>query len=115
MVLSYEILDESGALKNTKSTTVAVETLSSFSEEIKIPETLDEGVYILKEVSFHLMVYIKQNPVFEKEIMDAGIKANILRTKDLRQRIIKGLAELKEENWTSENECRTFSEFLKKT
>jgi len=48
VVLSYEILDESGALKSTKSTTVAVETLSSFSEEIKIPETLDEGIYILK-------------------------------------------------------------------
>jgi len=48
VVLSYEILDESGALKNTKSTTVAVETLSSFSEEIKIPETLTDGIYVLK-------------------------------------------------------------------
>lgn len=48
VVLSYEMLDESGALKNTKSTTVAVETLGSFSEEIKIPETLTEGVYVLK-------------------------------------------------------------------
>jgi len=48
VVLSYEMLDESGALKNTKSATVVVETLSSFSEEIKIPETLTEGVYVLK-------------------------------------------------------------------
>lgn len=52
---------------------------------------------------------IERNPVFEKEVVDAGIKANILRTKDSRRKIGKGLEELEEEGWISE------SEFLAKT
>ncbi|MFQ5758394.1 MAG: hypothetical protein ACE5IF_01805, partial [Candidatus Bathyarchaeia archaeon] len=62
-----------------------------------------------------LLPLIEQNPVFEKEIVDAGIKANILRTKDSRKRIKKGLEELEEEGWISESESQTFGEFLAKT
>jgi len=48
VILTYEILTESGHMVSTKATTVAVETLSSFSENLKIPESVDEGFYILK-------------------------------------------------------------------
>jgi hypothetical protein len=48
VVLTYEILTENGHMVSTKATTVAVETLSSFSENLKIPENVDEGFYILK-------------------------------------------------------------------
>jgi len=46
----------------------------------------------------------QENPVFEKEITEAGIKANILRTTELQVGIKKGLTELRDESWISENE-----------
>ena len=46
----------------------------------------------------------QENPVFEKEITEAGIKANILRTTELRVGVKRGITELKDENWISENE-----------
>ena len=62
-----------------------------------------------------LLPLIEQNPVFEKEVVDAGIKANTLRTRDLRRKIRKGLEELEEEGWISESEFQMFSEFLGET
>jgi len=50
------------------------------------------------------------NPVFEKEITEAGIKANILRTTELRVGVIKGLTELRDEGWISENEIQIINE-----
>jgi hypothetical protein len=46
----------------------------------------------------------QENPVFEKEITDAGTKVNILRTKELQAAVKKGLTELKDEGWISDNE-----------
>jgi hypothetical protein len=46
----------------------------------------------------------QENPVFEKEITEAGIKANILRTTELKVGVRKGLTELRDEGWISENE-----------
>jgi len=59
-----------------------------------------------------LVTLIQENPVFEKEISDAGIQASILRTKESRELIKKGLEELKEEKWISESELQTFSKLL---
>ena len=70
---------------------------------------------IITELLNGLLPLIEQNPVFEKEIVDAGIKANILRANDSRRKIRKGLEELKEEGWISESEFQTLSEFLVKT
>lgn len=52
----------------------------------------------------------QENPVFEKEITEAGIKANILRTTELQVGIKKGLTELRDENWISENEFQILNE-----
>ncbi|NIR86455.1 hypothetical protein GWO13_02355 [Candidatus Bathyarchaeota archaeon] len=52
--------------------------------------------------------------MFEKEIGDAGAKANILRTKKLRRRIKIGLERLKNEGWISGDEFQKFSELLTK-
>ena len=54
----------------------------------------------------------QENPVFEKEITEAGTKANILRTKELQAAIKKGLTELNEEGWISENEAQALSSEL---
>jgi len=52
----------------------------------------------------------QENPVFEKEITEAGIKANILRTTELQVGVKKGLTELRDEGWISENEFQILNE-----
>jgi len=64
-----------------------------------IATLLDQLVYLTKE-----------NPVFEKEITEAGIKANILRTTELQEGVKKGLTELRDEGWISENEFKILNE-----
>jgi len=54
----------------------------------------------------------QENPVFEKEITDAGIKANILRTTELQVGIKKGITELRNEGWISENESQILNELV---
>lgn len=54
----------------------------------------------------------QENPVFEKEITEAGIKANILRTKELQLGVKKGLTELRDEGWISENELQILNKEL---
>lgn len=57
---------------------------------------------------------IAKNPVFENEISNAGIRANILRNKKSRESIKKGLEELKSEEWISESEFSTLKSTLSK-
>jgi len=59
-----------------------------------------------------LLTVIEQNPVFEKELSDAEIRVNILRTKTSRESIKKGLEELRAEGWISEDEFQTCDGFL---
>jgi len=60
-----------------------------------------------------LITVTEHNPVFEKEIGDAGVKANILRTKESCERLKIGLEGLRNEGWISENEFQMFSELTK--
>jgi len=46
--VTYEVTDVKDNSILVESSTVAIETLSSFSEEIKLPETLKDGVYLVK-------------------------------------------------------------------
>ncbi len=59
-----------------------------------------------------LLTVIEQNPVFEKELSDAGIRVNVLRTKTSRESIKKGLKELRAEGWISEDEFQTYDDLL---
>jgi predicted nucleic acid-binding Zn-ribbon protein len=52
----------------------------------------------------------QENPVFEKEITEAGTEANILRTTEQKVGIKKGLTELKEEGWISDSEYQFLNE-----
>jgi hypothetical protein len=54
----------------------------------------------------------QENPVFEKEITEAGIKANILRTTELQVGVRRGLTELRDEGWISENEFQILNELV---
>ncbi len=53
-----------------------------------------------------------ENPVFEKEIIEAGIEASILRTTELRVGVMKGLKELRDENWISKDEFQNLNKLL---
>ena len=57
---------------------------------------------------------ITKNPVFEKEISNAGIRANILRNKKSRKRIKNGLEELKSGEWITESEFSILTSTLSK-
>ncbi len=74
----------------------------------KIKSLLQHRSKAITNLLNQLIILIKQNPVFEKEIGDASTKANILRTKESRKRIKRGLEELKDEGWISESELQAF-------
>ncbi len=54
-----------------------------------------------------------RDPVFEKDLYDAGIQASILKSADSRERILKGLGMLRNEGWVSDNEAQAFEALLK--
>ncbi|UCC58214.1 MAG: hypothetical protein JSW14_07670 [Candidatus Bathyarchaeum sp.] len=53
-----------------------------------------------------------ENPVFENEIIEAGIEASILRTTELRVSVMRGLRELRDENWLSKDEFQYLNKLL---
>ena len=60
------------------------------------------------------VLLLEKNPVFEKEIYDAGVESNILRTKELKKNLQKGLEKLKGEEWISESEFEVLTKPLAK-
>jgi len=59
-----------------------------------------------------LVTVIEHDPVFKRDLHDSAVKVNILRSRETRERVKEGLAELKKEEWISENEFQTFSSLL---
>jgi len=53
-----------------------------------------------------------ENPVFEKEIIEAGMEASILLIKELKEGIMKGLGELRDGNWISKDEYQDLYKLL---
>jgi hypothetical protein len=68
-----------------------------------------------KAITSHLNSFpalIERNAVFEREINEAGDKADILKINFAREQIKNGLKQLKEEGWLSEKECEAFNQKL---
>ena len=59
-----------------------------------------------------LVTLIQKSPMFEKEVTEAGIQDSVLRIKELRMGVKRGLKELEDEKWISKNELQTFSKLL---
>jgi hypothetical protein len=59
-----------------------------------------------------LITLIQKNPMFEKEVTEAGIQDSVLRTKKSRLGVKRGLKELEKEKWISKNELQTLSKLL---
>ncbi len=81
----------------------------------KIKSLLQHRSKFITSFLNQLLIVVEHNPVFEKEISDAGVKVNILRTKESCKRIRIGLEGLRDEGWISESEFQAFSELLAKT
>ena len=58
---------------------------------------------------------IERDAVFEREISEAGEKADMLKTEFIREKIKSGLEKLKAEGWFSEKEYDAFAETFSKT
>ncbi len=65
------------------------------------------------DVLYQVITLAERDPVFEKELYDAGVQSNILKTGESRERILKGLNDLRNEEWVSVNEVQTLSALLK--
>jgi myosin heavy subunit len=62
-----------------------------------------------------LVMVIEHDPVFKRDLHDAAAQVSITRNKEIRERIQQGLAELRREEWISENELQTLNTSLIKT
>jgi len=60
-----------------------------------------------------LITLIERDPVFKRDLHDAGLHANILQTAESRERISKGLQDLRNEDWISANEVQSLNSLLK--
>lgn len=60
-----------------------------------------------------LITLVDRDPVFKRDLHDAGVRANILQTAESREKIRKGLQDLRNEDWISANEVQTLSTLLK--
>lgn len=59
-----------------------------------------------------LVTVIERDPVFKRDLHDAAVKANILKSKEKREKVKEGLTELRKEEWISENEFQALSSLL---
>ncbi len=59
-----------------------------------------------------LITLFQENPMFEKEVTEAGIQDSVLGIRQLRIGVKRGLRELENEKWISKNELQTFSKLL---
>ena len=54
-----------------------------------------------------------RDPVFEKDLYEAGTQASMLKSAESRERILKGLGALRNEEWVSVNEAQALDALLK--
>jgi hypothetical protein len=59
-----------------------------------------------------LVPLIQKDSMFEKEVTEAGIQNSVLRIKELRIGIKRGLKELKNEEWISKSDFQTLGKLL---
>lgn len=60
-----------------------------------------------------LNTLIDRDPVFKRDLHEAGVHTNILQIAESREKIRKGLQDLRNEDWISTSEVQTLSTLLK--
>jgi len=61
-----------------------------------------------------LVTLIERDPVFKRDLHDSAALSNIIGNDEKREKIREGLAELRREEWISENELQTLTASLRK-
>jgi len=102
----YEVFPPSVA--NSMSFSLKLKTLG----RAKIKQLLVQRSKAITSLINKFLAIMEQNAVFEREINEAGEKANILQIENLRESVRNGLEKLKEEGWLSEEDHKTFSQIL---
>ena len=102
----YEVFPPSVA--NSMSFSLKLKTLG----RAKIKQLLVQRSKAITSLINKFPVIMEQNAVFEREINEAGEKANILQIENLRESVRNGLEKLKEEGWLSEEDHKIFSQIL---
>jgi hypothetical protein len=67
----------------------------------------------LTNVLNQVIVLADRDPVFEKDLYDAGMQASILKSAESRERILKGITALRNEEWISVSEVQALEARLK--
>jgi len=102
----YEVFPPSVA--NSMSFSLKLKTLG----RAKIKQLLVQRSKAITSLINKFLAIMEQNAVFEREINEAGEKANILQIENLRESVRNGLEKLKEEGWLSEEDLKSFSQIL---
>jgi hypothetical protein len=99
-------------------------TVNSISLSVKIKAALGKSkIKRLLEPRFKTLVsflngfpqLMEQNAVFDRDMNEACVEVDVLRTKELRESIKTGLEKIREEGWFSEKEFESFSQSLNET
>ena len=111
---------QAGALRKymvyPPSTAGSMSTMTKFKSMLgvsKIRSLFQQRSKALTNILNQLIALIERDPVFKRDLQDAGAHANILQTTESRERIKKGLGDLRNEEWISTNEVQTLSASLK--
>jgi len=78
----------------------------------KMKEILQPRSKALTAFLNQLVTLFQKNPMFEKEVTEAGIQESLLQTRELRISVKRGLKELEDEKWISKNELENCSKLL---
>jgi len=81
----------------------------------KVKQLLVPRFKAITSLLYKFPALIERDAVFEREINEAGNKANILKMKNMLEQVRNGLRQLKEEGWLSEKEYEAFAETCSKT
>jgi len=81
----------------------------------KIKSLFQQRSKAVANILNQLVTVVERDPVFKRDLHEAGVEANILQRKESLDMVGRGLEELKREEWISENEFQTFSSLLTKT
>ncbi len=80
----------------------------------KIKSLFQQRSKAVTTVLNQLTVAAERDPVFKREIYDFGLRADILQAGESRERIMRGLEGLRNEDWLSQTEVQTLSDLLKR-
>jgi len=78
----------------------------------KIKSLFQQRSKAIANILNQVVTAIERDPVFKRDLHEAGVKANILQSEEKREMLKRGLEELRREEWISENEFQTLSHSL---